>query len=451
MATKSDFIVKAGLRVTGNIVSNSITISSNTISLNSVTTNTISITSNTISLNSVTTNTIAITSNTISLNSVTSNAVTASYISSNGGFGTTGQVLTSGGSGTSAYWSTISTSLDSVLATGNTTTKALTVGNITANSLNVSTNVAVIGTAVNVASNGALSFGAVAANGGLGTSGQVLTSTGSGTYWSTLVGVNTSAQYTFTNTITFSGTATHTGPLNLPVGNTAQRPANTTGTIRYNVDTFNLEYFANTSGATTGQWVSISAVKNGLTASGAAVSGYQLKQDFPAFASGTYYIAPTGGTAVSMYVDMTADGGGYDFYQCTGCSATSYNTDGGSCPTGTRHFHGRSVDHWAIIWNRYGSGYATTCGGVYKTSGGGNYTGCIMRNPASYGSGCSDWRVNDGGKWWLRNSTTGEPNGDYNGNGWLSCGGSAGSDIGLNDGGAYSTGSNYICSTNAKP
>jgi hypothetical protein len=50
----------------------------------------------------------------------------------------------------------------------------------------------------------------ISANGGAGTSGQVLTSNGStgSPYWSTIAGVNTAAQYTFTNTIAFSNTIT---------------------------------------------------------------------------------------------------------------------------------------------------------------------------------------------------------------------------------------------------
>jgi len=51
------------------------------------------------------------------------------------------------------------------------------------------------------------------ANGGAGTSGQLLTSNGTtgAPYWSTVPGVNTSAQYTWTNTQTFSNTITFNG------------------------------------------------------------------------------------------------------------------------------------------------------------------------------------------------------------------------------------------------
>jgi len=61
----------------------------------------------------------------------------------------------------------------------------------------------------NLTFNGNLTIGTSAginANGEYGTSGQVLTSNGTTVYWSTVTGVNTSAQYTWSNTQTFSNT-----------------------------------------------------------------------------------------------------------------------------------------------------------------------------------------------------------------------------------------------------
>jgi len=54
--------------------------------------------------------------------------------------------------------------------------------------------------------------GFVAANGtsNTGTAGQALTTNGTGVYWSTIVGTNTAAQYTWTNTHTFSNVVTFT-------------------------------------------------------------------------------------------------------------------------------------------------------------------------------------------------------------------------------------------------
>ena len=82
-----------------------------------------------------------------------------------------------------------------------------------------------------------------------------------------------------------------------------------------------------------------------------------------------------------------------------------------------------------------------------------------MRDPRFYGTGTEDWRTGDGGRWWLRNSTFGEPNGDYAARAWLglvaggySMVGYSGGDIGFNDGTAsYLTGTSYLVSTNAKP
>lgn len=108
-------------------------------------------------------------------------AIGTSGLSVNSTYGTAGQVLTTNGS--SAYWSTlVGVNTDFRYVFSNTITFS---GNV------------VISNTVN-------------ANGGIGTSGQVLTSAGSGAnvFWSTLVGVNTSAQYVFANTITFSNTIT---------------------------------------------------------------------------------------------------------------------------------------------------------------------------------------------------------------------------------------------------
>ena len=58
-----------------------------------------------------------------------------------------------------------------------------------------------------------LNIVAVYANGSPGTSGQVLTTNGTSTYWSTVAGggVNTAAQYTWTNTQTFQANVSFTG------------------------------------------------------------------------------------------------------------------------------------------------------------------------------------------------------------------------------------------------
>lgn len=62
---------------------------------------------------------------------------------------------------------------------------------------------------------------AVQANGGLGSSGQALTTNGAGVYWSTIVGTNTDAQYTWTNTQIFANTITFNQTINGTANNTS--------------------------------------------------------------------------------------------------------------------------------------------------------------------------------------------------------------------------------------
>jgi len=209
---------------------------------------------------------------------------------------------------------------------------------------------------------------------------------------------------------------------------------------------------------------------DGSSAARAAVSGYQLKQDYPALTSGTYWIkSPSMPNALQMYVDMTEDGGGYDFYafQGNGTSVTYANQTHSGTALGLDIVYPRSKFHWRAMSNYVRTGLAGAYAdyfrivyGVHKTSGGGNYTGTIMRSAAYYGSGSSDHRVNDNGRWWIRDSTFGEPNGDYDAYAWfgLQAGGYTFpnpynlEDIGFNDGNAaYSTGAYYLVSTNAKP
>jgi hypothetical protein len=76
-----------------------------------------------------------------------------------------------------------------------------------------------------------------------------------------------------------------------------------------------------------------------------------------------------------------------------------------------------------------------------------------MRDPNNYLSGALDWKVPDGGRWWLRDLYYSEPNGDYSYDGFLGFSGVSpdGSNLTYNDGGTYYTGTSYLVSTNAKP
>lgn len=137
-------------------------------------------------------NTIVANSSQIQLNS---NIVidSAASLTANGSTGSAGQYLISNGTG--VYWATVAAGVNTAAAYSWTNTHTYS-ANVTFNS-----NVYITNTVI--------------ANGGSGTAGQVLTSNGStgSPYWSTLVGVNTAAAYTFTNTIIFTNTFTTNGRL----------------------------------------------------------------------------------------------------------------------------------------------------------------------------------------------------------------------------------------------
>lgn len=209
-------------------------------------------------------------------------------------------------------------------------------------------------------------------------------------------------------------------------------------------------------------------IPDGSTPAKAALSGQALKNTSNTYglglATGVYWIKSAAmPNALQMVVDMTRDGGGYDFYFITGGPSHRYRyqTQGGAA-LGLDFCYPRSPDWWRAASNAVNTyrpsgsyqDYFATVYGVWSYSPG-NYTGTIMRWAPYYGSGTTAWQVNDGGRWWLRNSTFGEPNGDYGPQGWL--GGYTfpnpynGEDLGFNDlSNNYETGNYYLVSTNAK-
>ena len=213
--------------------------------------------------------------------------------------------------------------------------------------------------------------------------------------------------------------------------------------------------------------------QSGLFPESAAPSGHQLALSNPSLPSGYYWIQSNRmQNPLLMYVDMEQEGGGFDFFPITGSGisiGTVTNAHSGT-PLGLDLVYPRSKAHWFamsnFVRNVLGDGsnqYFTTAYAVYREtsagggSRGGNYTSEIMRNPAFYGTGTPDWRVPDGGRWWLRDTTFGEPNGDYTAGNFL--GGYThpnpytGQDIQFNDVTPqnYVTGGFYLVSTNAKP
>ncbi len=190
-----------------------------------------------------------------------------------------------------------------------------------------------------------------------------------------------------------------------------------------------------------------SATLPGSDASCPESSCLQILNDGYSTGDGDYWIQP-GSTAIQVTCDMSTDGGGYTYYPVSGGTSTSRYTDNNTCKTlGMDIVYPRTKAHWDSMIARFSTSYFPFIPGVYKTGGGGNYTGCVMNS-----SGCGDWRVGDGGQWWLRSSTYSEPNGDYSANCWLGTRDvSNTSSITYNDGHCSYGGSSYICSTNDKP
>lgn len=204
---------------------------------------------------------------------------------------------------------------------------------------------------------------------------------------------------------------------------------------------------------------------DGSTACNAAASGYQLAQDFPSYPSGWYWIKSASmPNPLQMYVDMTEEGGGYDFYFITGGPSVRYVTDtNGGTPLGLDLVMPRSKYHWRAMQNAvlsvrpggsFGS-YFQTSYGVYRNTHeyGDSFTSHVM-NSSDPVAGLA-WRVKDGGRWWLRDSTYSEPNSDYTLNGLL-WGGMYShwnlADLTFNDSWeSATTGDYYLVSTNAKP
>ena len=210
---------------------------------------------------------------------------------------------------------------------------------------------------------------------------------------------------------------------------------------------------------------------DGSSSSNPAKSGWDLKLNYPSKPSGFYWIkSEIMPNAISMYVDMVEEGGGYDFHFITGGPSVNnvFSTNGGTA-LGLDLVMPRSKFHWRAMSNAVNgfrpagsyNDYFQTVYGVYSPTPG-NYTNVIMRSnwyapPNAPAAASTAHRVKDGGRWWLRDNTFSEPNGDYGANGLF--GGYTQpqhpyglGDLQFNDITAnYFTGNFYLVSTNAKP
>ncbi len=149
-----------------------------------------------------------------------------------------------------------------------------------------------------------------------------------------------------------------------------------------------------------------------------------------------------------VYCDMTTDGGGYTFFEVTGGISTNRFDEPNTCQSlGLQLLVPRTEAHYKSFMARYPASSRTTVPGIYGLVAG-NYTNCTMNSFAP--DKCPNWQAIDGGRWFLKSTPYGEPNGDYDPGCWLT----AGSDPvngGFNDGGCgAATGGNYVCSTNDK-
>jgi len=224
-----------------------------------------------------------------------------------------------------------------------------------------------------------------------------------------------------------------------------------------------------------------------------ASSGYELALSNPRLPSGYYWIqSHYMPSPLQMYVDMQQEGGGFDFYVITGgipadraranstvfgvgvegtagTLSNGYGALNSGIPLGLDIIYPRSSAHWLAIYNftegvlggNINSYFTSNMGAVHRTVAAGqisDYTSFPMRDPRFYGTGAPDWRVPDGGRWWLSDVAYSEPNGDYAAYGFLGNRGiprpyTLNTNVLFNDLASYSqtTGPLYLVSTNTKP
>ena len=124
---------------------------------------------------------------------------------------------------------------------------------------------------------------AIVANNSLGTANQVLTTNGTGVYWSTVSGggggsVNVAAQYTWTNTQTFTNTITYSGNVVLQGSLSANGNVGSAGQVLSSNGS--VVYWANSTGGgfTNGQSISVNnfSITGAFSANGANGTAGQI-------------------------------------------------------------------------------------------------------------------------------------------------------------------------------
>ena len=196
-----------------------------------------------------------------------------------------------------------------------------------------------------------------------------------------------------------------------------------------------------------------------------AACNYQMRscaailEQMPDSATGTYQIqdpAFNNGNPLDVWCDMDTDGGGYTAWPCEGCQdRTNAFESNGCADMGLQYIVPRTRDHFCSIYSRYPGFWNAMIGVVGRHDGhhGNNFTPWPMRSDHRDGNIIDHWVAVDGGEWWLRQDAFGEPNGDNSRGAWL---GGGGRGCGANDNSfndvtpGYSSGSNYLYSTNDK-
>ena len=286
-------------------------------------------------------------------------------LSVNNSTGTAGYVLFSGGSGANAYWGStggLTTNVAAQYAWTNTQSFSNT-----------------------ISFNGQVNFAnAISANGAVGASGYVLISggTGSNVYWAapSTLSINTAAQFTWTNTQTFSNTITFNAGI----------LANTVNAVTYTAGVY--------GSATSG----LVANSTEIAVGNATVNGVITANASVVYFTGTAYTANNatnlGGTAASAYQLNSTLGANIASYlpTYTGTVNAAVITDGsygttanGFVANSTAFAWGNSSANVVISWDSVGQDILAIGGNIN------NYIEAAIWNANTQSSASADFSIND--------------------------------------------------------